>query len=113
MITAAPHLNADQLRAVEHAGGPLPVLAGPGTGKTGVLVERISHLVANRGVSPEHILALTFSRRAADEMRPRVIAVLPEAEKVEVRTRHLTYELPEPLVAESAEPLHRTSNRRR
>src|SRR5215218_2839682 len=88
MITAAPHLNADQLRAVEHAGGPLLVLAGPGTGKTGVLVQRISHLIANRGVSPERILALTFCRRAADEMRSRVTAGLPEAEKVEVRTFH-------------------------
>jgi DNA helicase-2/ATP-dependent DNA helicase PcrA len=63
------------------------VLAGSGTGKTGVLVERISHLVANKGVSSERILALTFSRRAADEMRARVTAGLPEAEKVEVRTR--------------------------
>ncbi|CAN5893762.1 hypothetical protein BH18ACT11_BH18ACT11_13940 [soil metagenome] len=88
MISAAPNLNADQLRAVEHPGGPLLVLAGPGTGKTGVLVQRISHLVADRGVRPERILALTFSRRAADEMRARVTAGLPEAEKVEVRTFH-------------------------
>ena len=88
MITASQNLNADQLKAVEHLGGPLLVLAGPGTGKTGVLVQRISHLVADRGVSPERILALTFSRRAADEMRARVTAGLPEAEKVEVRTFH-------------------------
>jgi superfamily I DNA/RNA helicase len=88
MISAAPTLNADQLRAVEHPGGPLLVLAGPGTGKIGVLVARISHLVGERGVSPERVLALTFSRRAADEMRARVTALLPEAEKVEVRTFH-------------------------
>jgi len=88
MISAAPTLNADQIMAVEHPGGPLLVLAGPGTGKTGVLVERISHLVADRGVRPERILALTFSRRAADEMRARVTPGLPEAEKVEVRTFH-------------------------
>ena len=88
MITASQNLNADQLGAVEHQGGPLLVLAGPGTGKTGVLVQRISHLVADRGVSPERILALTFSRRAADEMRARVTTGLPEAEKVEVRTFH-------------------------
>jgi superfamily I DNA/RNA helicase len=88
MITAAPTLNADQHRAVEHPGGPLLVLAGPGTGKTGVLVQRISHLVGQGGVSPERILALTFSRRAADEMRARVTAMLPEAQKVEVRTFH-------------------------
>ena len=88
MIMASQNLNADQLKAVEHQGGPLLVLAGPGTGKTGVLVQRISHLVADRGVSPERILALTFSRRAADEMRARVTSGLPEAEKVEVRTFH-------------------------
>jgi superfamily I DNA/RNA helicase len=64
------------------------VLAGPGTGKTGVLIERISHLVGERSVRPERVLALTFSRRAADEMRARVTARLPEAEKVEVRTFH-------------------------
>jgi DNA helicase II / ATP-dependent DNA helicase PcrA len=58
MIAAATTLNADQLRAVEHQGGPLLVLAGPGTGKTGVLEERISHLVAGQGVSPERILAM-------------------------------------------------------
>jgi superfamily I DNA/RNA helicase len=81
-------LNSEQLKAVEHAGGPLLVLAGPGTGKTGVLVARIAHLVGERGVSPERVLALTFSRRAADEMRARVTARVPEAEKVEVRTFH-------------------------
>jgi len=88
------------------------VLAGSGTGKTGVLVERISHLVANKGVSSERVLALTFSRRAADEMRARVTAGLPEAEKVEVRTRRLNYELAGSSAAESAEPPHRMSNRR-
>ncbi|MDP9487097.1 MAG: ATP-dependent helicase, partial [Actinomycetota bacterium] len=64
------------------------MLAGPGTGKTGVLVERIAHLVGERGVSPERVLALTFSRRAADQMRARVTARLPEAGGVEVRTFH-------------------------
>ena len=81
-------LNEDQLRAVEHPSGPLLVLAGPGTGKTGVLVARIAHLVGERRARPERVLALTFSRRAADGMRARVMARLPEAEKVEVRTFH-------------------------
>ncbi|HEX2741441.1 MAG TPA: ATP-dependent DNA helicase [Rubrobacter sp.] len=85
---ASLDLNIDQLKAVEHPGGPLLVLAGPGTGKTGVLVARISHLVGERDVRPGRVLALTFSRRAADEMRARVTARLPEAEKVEVRTFH-------------------------
>jgi superfamily I DNA/RNA helicase len=88
MIAAAPTLNADQLRAVEHPGGPLLVLAGPGTGKTGVLVARIAHLVADRGVKPERILALTFSRRAADEMSELVRPRVPDAALVETRTFH-------------------------
>src|SRR5215211_664529 len=82
------NLNADQLRAVEHPGGPLLVLAGPGTGKTGVLVARIAHLVADRGVRPERILALTFSRRAADEMSERVRTRVSDAALVETRTFH-------------------------
>jgi superfamily I DNA/RNA helicase len=89
MISAAPTLNADQLRAVEHPGGPLLVLAGPGTGKTGVLVARIAHLVADRGLRPERILALTFSRRAADEMSERVRSRVPDAALVETRTFQL------------------------
>jgi superfamily I DNA/RNA helicase len=88
MTLATTHLNEHQLRAVEHPGGPLLVLAGPGTGKTGVLVARIAHLVGRRGVRPERILALTFSRRAADEMSERVKARLPEAALVETRTFH-------------------------
>ncbi|MDP9486076.1 MAG: ATP-dependent helicase, partial [Actinomycetota bacterium] len=87
-MTASPDLNQKQRQAVEHAGGPLLVLAGPGTGKTGVLVARIAHLVGERGVSSERVLALTFSRRAADEMRARVTDRLPEAGGVEVRTFH-------------------------
>jgi len=88
VITAPANLNRSQLRAVEHTGGPLLVLAGPGTGKTGVLVARIAHLVANRGVSPDRILALTFSRRAADGMRVRVKDRVPEAAFVDARTFH-------------------------
>ncbi len=88
VISTHSRLNAEQLEAVEHAGGPLLVLAGPGTGKTGVLVARIAHLVADRGVSPERILALTFSRRAAEEMRERVKKHLPQAAFIEARTFH-------------------------
>ena len=88
MLELNPKFNDKQREAVEHPAGPLLVLAGPGTGKTGVLIERISHLVGERNVSPERILALTFSRRAADEMRNRITARVPEAEKVEVRTFH-------------------------
>ncbi len=72
----APALDADQRRAVEHAGGPLLVLAGPGTGKTTTLVEAVVHRVEQGGLAPEQVLLLTFSRKAAQELRERVTARL-------------------------------------
>ncbi|MBO9521627.1 MAG: ATP-dependent helicase [Nocardioidaceae bacterium] len=72
----APSLDEDQRRVVEHAGGPLLVLAGPGTGKTTTLVEAIVERIEGRGAAPESVLALTFSRKAADQLRDRVAARL-------------------------------------
>jgi superfamily I DNA/RNA helicase/RecB family exonuclease len=73
---AAPALDASQRAVVAHAGGPLLVLAGPGTGKTTTLVEAVVDRISGRGVHPEHILVLTFSRRAAADLRERVTARL-------------------------------------
>ncbi len=73
---AAPVLDPDQRRVVEHPGGPVLVLAGPGTGKTTTLVEAVVHRVRERGLAPEQILLLTFSRKAAQELRERVSARL-------------------------------------
>src|SRR3954447_26752253 len=67
----AVRLDESQRRVVEHRGGPLVVLAGPGTGKTATLVETVAARVERGGPSPEQVLVLTFSRRAADELRPR------------------------------------------
>lgn len=64
-------LNAEQLKAVEHEGGPLLVVAGPGSGKTRVIIERVIHLV-DRGMKPSEILCLTFSEKAAEEMKQRL-----------------------------------------
>lgn len=70
-------LTKEQLRAVTHERGPLLVLAGAGTGKTRVLVERIAWLVRARHVPPQHMLALTFTERAANELQTRVDDALP------------------------------------
>src|SRR4051795_4854900 len=72
----APVLDSDQHSVVDHPGGPLLVLAGPGTGKTTTLVEAIVDRIENRGAMPESVLALTFSRKAAEQMRDRVTARL-------------------------------------
>jgi superfamily I DNA/RNA helicase/RecB family exonuclease len=74
--TARPLLDDAQQRVVDHEGGPLLVLAGPGTGKTTTIVEAVAHRIEHRGIDPERILALTFSRKAAAELRERITARL-------------------------------------
>ena len=82
-------LNPDQLDAVVHAEGPLLIVAGAGSGKTRVLTHRIAHLIEHEGVSPFRILAITFTNKAADEMRHRVEALIgPVAKKMWVSTFH-------------------------
>lgn len=71
-----PQLDEHQRRVVAHAGGPLLVLAGPGTGKTTTLVEAIVERIEVRGAAPDEVLALTFSRKAAEQLRDRVTARL-------------------------------------
>src|SRR5437588_6048672 len=77
-------LNADQLRAVNHdPEKPLLVVAGPGSGKTKVIIERVKYLISNHNIKPSEILCLTFSDKAANEMRRRIES---EANTAEVST---------------------------
>ncbi len=71
-----PRLDQAQQQVVDHAGGPLLVLAGPGTGKTTTIVAAVADRIEIRGIAPERILVLTFSRKAAAELRERITARL-------------------------------------
>ena len=81
-------LDPDQRAAAEIIDGPLLIIAGPGTGKTRTLTHRIAYLIAEQGVSPESCLALTFTQRAAAEMRERLQTLLPQQPTPPVMTFH-------------------------
>lgn len=85
-------LNDDQVQAVRHGDGPLLTIAGAGSGKTTTLACRAAYLMQARRVSPRNLLLVTFSRKAADEMKQRLAEIpgvpLRSAQSVEARTFH-------------------------
>ncbi|MCF7975262.1 MAG: UvrD-helicase domain-containing protein [Phycisphaerae bacterium] len=83
-------LNKDQCLAAEHVHGPALILAGPGTGKTRVLTCRIVHLIKQHAIRPDQILAVTFTHKAAQEMRQRLVPMLrpQQGQAVTLQTFH-------------------------
>ncbi len=81
-------LNPRQREAVLHFGNPLLILAGAGSGKTRVITTKIAYLVDYKGFTPESIMAVAFTNKAADEMRERVRALYPRTEGASIKTFH-------------------------
>ena len=82
-------LDEYQQAAVENLNNQILIIAGPGSGKTTVLTRRIAHLINDAGVSPENCLAITFTRRAAEEMRERLSRLVPDNfTKINIHTFH-------------------------
>ena len=73
-------LNPRQQEAVSYVGGPLLVLAGAGSGKTSVITRKIAHLIQNCGIRAQYIVAMTFTNKAAREMKERVGTLLKKGE---------------------------------
>lgn len=81
-------LNEQQKAAVVHEGSPLLILAGAGSGKTRVITTKIAYLISEKNIDPWTILSVTFTKKAANEMRERAIALDERAENAQIRTFH-------------------------
>ncbi len=81
-------LNEQQKAAVMHEGSPLLILAGAGSGKTRVITTKIAYLIKEKNIDPWSILSVTFTKKAANEMRSRAVAIEPRAEEAQIRTFH-------------------------
>ena len=81
-------LNDEQLAAVKHEGSPLLILAGAGSGKTRVITTKIAYLIGEKNIEPWKILAVTFTKKAANEMRERAVSLDERASQAQIRTFH-------------------------
>ncbi|MDM8522556.1 UvrD-helicase domain-containing protein [Desulfococcaceae bacterium HSG8] len=79
-------LNDEQRQAVQHEGSPLLIIAGPGAGKTRTLTHRIAYMIKARNISPRHILAVTFTNKAAREMKDRLKSLTDDSERLPLVT---------------------------
>ena len=84
-------LNEAQQKAVCHFQGPMMVLAGPGSGKTRVITQRVRHLITEREISPSHILVITYTKAAAVEMKQRYLQIAGESAPVQFGTFHAIF----------------------
>lgn len=83
------NLNVDQIKAVQRTEGPVIVFAGAGTGKTKTLTSRIAYMIAEKGIDPRNILAITFTKKATNEMRERTFNMVGDSAKyVTISTIH-------------------------
>ena len=81
-------LNEEQRAAVVHEGSPLLILAGAGSGKTRVITTKIAYLIKEKNIDPWSILSVTFTKKAANEMRERAVAIENRAEDAQIKTFH-------------------------
>ena len=81
-------LNEEQKAAVLHEGSPLLILAGAGSGKTRVITTKIAYLISEKNIDPWSILSVTFTKKAANEMRERAVLMNPDAASAQIRTFH-------------------------
>ena len=88
MLDVMKNLNDEQILPVKQTEGPVLVIAGAGSGKTRVLTSRIAHLVHDMGVSPYHILAITFTNKAAKEMQERLLKMVGDVDDMWICTIH-------------------------
>ena len=102
-------LNEEQKRAIIHVNGPLLILAGAGSGKTRVLTERIANLISNEGIQPYNILAVTFTNKAAKEMKERISKRIGE-EKVKSLWMGTFHSICSKILRSEIHLLGRTSN---